>query len=189
VAGLDTTKILQLADAYLNRLPLRPEMERVVDKMPSNFAFAGLVHLLFPNAAIIHAVRDPIDTCVSCYSTVFGRGQSFSYDLAELGRYYRRYRDLMEHWHSVLPAGCILDVRYEDLVGDFEPQVRRLLDFCGLEWDENCRTFYRTSRSVGTASLAQVRQPLYRSSVGRWSRFEQHLGPLLQELKMQSAAA
>jgi tetratricopeptide (TPR) repeat protein len=187
VAGLDTTKILQLADAYLKSLPSRPDKGKIVDKMPSNFVFAGLIHLMFPNAKIIHAVRDPLDTCVSCYAKVFDRGQSFSYDLAELGRHYTRYQHLMNHWRSVLPAGCILDIRYEDLVRDFEPQVKRLLDFCDLDWDENCRTFYRTSRPVSTSSLSQVRQPLYDASIGRWRRFEKHLAPLLAELKPETA--
>jgi tetratricopeptide (TPR) repeat protein len=186
---LDTTKILQLAARYLQSMPVRADTERIVDKTPSNFLFAGLIHLLFPNAKIIHAVRDPVDTCVSCYTTVFARGQSFSYDLGELGRYWNRYRDLMNHWRSVLPAGCMLDVHYEELVSDFDAQVARMLDFCGLAWDEKCRTFHRTSRLVNTASVSQVRQPLYNSSVGRWRRFEKHLGPLLQELKIQSAAA
>ncbi len=187
VAALTTAQIQYLAESYLKSLPAHPGRETVVDKMPVNFVVAGLIHVMFPGAKIIHAVRDPIDTCVSCYSRLLAGSQSFTRDLGELGRQYGRYRELMNHWRSVLPGSCILDVQYEDLVSDFEPQVRRLLEFCDLEWDENCRSFYRTERPVSTASVAQVRQPLYKTSVGRWRRFEKHLGPLLAELKIQSA--
>ncbi len=154
---------------------------RIVDKQPGNFARIGLIHMALPNARIIHTVRDARDTCVSCYATLFSK-VDFSYDLAELGRYYRMYSDLMAHWRRVLPPDAILDVAYEDVVEDLEGQARRMIEYCGLEWDARCLDFHRTERTVQTASAAQVRQPLFRSSVQRWRRYEASLGPLLQEL-------
>ena len=127
-------------------------------------------------------MRDPIDTCVSCFSRLFVTGQTYSYDLGELGRYWRMYRDLMDHWRSILPSDAMLDVRYEDVVGDLEGQTRRLLDFCGLPWDPECLAFHKNRRPVATASDMQVRRPIYRSSVQRWRHYEELLGPLLAEL-------
>jgi tetratricopeptide (TPR) repeat protein len=178
-----------LATHYLDGL-LRnaPKASRIVDKMPGNFLFTGLIHLALPHATIIHAVRDPLDTCVSCFSVHFTRGQPYTSDLAELGRYYRHYRALMAHWHRVLPAGRIFEVRYEDLVDDVEGVARCILAHCGLAWDARCLDFHRTERSVRTASAAQVRQPIYQSSVGRWRRYANFLGPLLSELEPSSAA-
>jgi tetratricopeptide (TPR) repeat protein len=172
-----------LAESYLGSLAQRaPGASRIVDKMPGNFLFAGLIHLAMPNAVIIHAVRNPIDTCVSCFSTLFFSGQGHTYDLAELGRYYRHYRALMAHWRSVLPPGRIIDVRYEELVGDVEGVARRLVAHCGLAWDPRCLGFHRTERVVRTASAAQVRRPIYQSSVGRWRKYQNFLGPLFDEL-------
>jgi tetratricopeptide (TPR) repeat protein len=178
-----------LATHYLDGL-LRnaPKASRIVDKMPGNFLFTGLIHLALPHAAIIHAVRGPIDTCVSCFSVHFTHGQPHTSDLAELGRYYRHYRALMAHWCRVLPAGRIFEVRYEDLVDDVEGVARCILAHCGLAWDARCLDFHRTERSVRTASAAQVRQPIYKSSVGRWRRYANFLGPLLSELEPSSAA-
>ena len=113
------------------------------------------------------------------------RRSEFSYDLAELGRYYRWYHELMAHWRSVLPAGAMLDVAYEDVVDNLEEQARRLIDYCGLPWDDRCLSFHQTSRPIATASNVQVRRPLYRSSLERWRRYEAHLGPLLAELASQ----
>jgi tetratricopeptide (TPR) repeat protein len=161
---------------------LAPDASHVTDKMPANFVFAGLIHLALPNAAIIHTVRDPVDTCVSCFSKLFMEGNFQTYDLAELGRYYRRYRALMAHWHSVLPPGRILDVRYEDVVADVESVARRIVAHCGLRWDQNCLDFHRTERVVRTASAAQVRSPIYASSIGRWRAYQPFLGQLLAEL-------
>ena len=151
--------------------------------MPANFLYVGLIHLILPGAKIIHTTRHPVDTCVSCFSRLFTAGQPFSYDLAELGRYYRRYHALMDHWRAVLPAGVMLDVRYEAIVDNLEEQARRLLDYCGLPWDGACLRFHETARPVSSASDMQVRRPIYRSSVDRWRRYEKHLGPLLAELK------
>ena len=161
---------------------LAPTAAHVTDKMPSNFFFVGLIHLALPNARIIHAVRDPVDTCISCFSKLFAAVQHHTYDLAELGRYYRRYQALMEHWHRILPPGRILDVRYEDVVADLEGQSRRILVHCGLEWDARCLAFHETERSVHTASATQVRRPIYSSSIGRWRAHEPFLRPLIAEL-------
>ena len=161
---------------------LAPAAARVIDKMPSNFLFIGFIHLALPNARIIHAVRDPVDTCVSCFSKLFVAGQHQTYDLAELGRYYRHYQGLMQFWDRSLPPDRILDVSYEDVVADLEGQARRIVAYCGLEWDPCCLAFHETQRPVRTASAPQVRQPLYRSAIGRAQRYEPFLQPLLAEL-------
>jgi hypothetical protein len=142
---------------------------------------AGFIHLALPNATIIHAVRNPADTCVSCYSLLFV-DQKYTYDLAELGRYHRHYQALMTHWHSVLPPGRIIDVHYEDLVGNLDSVAQRIVAHCGLPWDPRCLDFHRTERPVRTASATQVRRPIYGSSVGRWRRYEPFLAPLLATL-------
>jgi len=169
------------------------DSERVTDKMPSNYYYAGLIHLALPNAKIIHCVRDPVDTCVSCYSKLFSGAQVHTYDLAELGRYYRRYERLMAHWRRVLPKGRILDVRYEEVVADLEGQARRVLAHCALPWDDRCLAFHRTERPVRTASATQVRRPIYNTAVGRWRAYADDLGPLLGalgiDLKTGSSAA
>lgn len=189
VPGMSAAQLGELGTLYLEKLLQRaPGATRITDKMPANFLFAGLIHLALPDARIIHAVRDPIDTCVSCFSVHFTRGQLHTYDLAELGRYYRHYQALMAHWRRVLPPGRIIDVRYEDLVGDLEATARRLIACCGLPWDPRCLDFHRTERPVRTASALQVRQPLYHTSVGRWRRYERFLAPLLAELAPANGA-
>jgi tetratricopeptide (TPR) repeat protein len=183
VADLDATALRDIGRDYLARLSARaPGKARIVDKLPGNFFYIGLIRLILPNARIIHTLREPNDTCVSCYSKLFASGHFFSYDLSELGRFYRRYSELMNHWRRVLPPQSILDVAYEDVVDDLEGQARRLVDFCGLPWDDACLNFYKTSRPVKTASAVQVRKPLFRSSLQRWRRFEAGIGPLLREL-------
>jgi tetratricopeptide (TPR) repeat protein len=173
----------QMGQKYLSRLPALPDGKVcVVDKLPNNFLRIGLIRMILPNARIIHTVRNPIDTCVSCYSKLFAKGQEFTYDLGELGRYYRSYSELMTHWTSVLPQDAMLHVAYEDVVSDLEGQARRLVEYCGLPWDPCCLDFHRTSRPVRTASAVQVRKPLFRSSVDRWRKYEKGLGPLLAEL-------
>jgi tetratricopeptide (TPR) repeat protein len=159
-----------------------PDAHRITDKMPANFFAVGLIHLMLPNAKIIHVNRNPVDTCLSCFSKLFTFGQEFTYDLAELGRYYVGYARLMEHWRNVLPAGAFLDVQYEDIVADQEAQSRRIIEYCGLEWSDACIDFHKNKRSVRTASVTQVRQPIYRSSVERWRPYEKFLGPLLDAL-------
>jgi tetratricopeptide (TPR) repeat protein len=156
--------------------------KRITDKMPANFFAVGLIHLMLPNAKIIHVNRNPVDTCLSCYTRLFNRKQEHTYDLAELGKYYVHYARLMEHWHGVLPAGAFLDVQYEDIVADQEAQARKLIEYCGLQWNEACLDFHNTKRSIRTASVTQVRQPIYSSSVERWRHYEIFLGPLLDAL-------
>ena len=161
---------------------LAPTASRITDKMPTNFVFAGLIHLALPNATIIHTMRDPVDTCIYCFSKLFNEGNFHTYDLAELGRYYRHYQALMAHWHQVLPPGRILDVAYEDTVADLEGVARRIVAHCGLPWDARCLDFHSTERIVRTASAAQVRRPIYASSVGRRRAYQSMLEPLLAEL-------
>ncbi len=180
----DSSTFEQLAERYLASLPKVFDGKlRIVDKLPGNFLRIGLIHLMLPNARIIHTMRNPIDTCVSCYSKLFSKHLYFTYDLAELGRYYRGYAELMTHWRSVLPPGAMLDVSYEDVVEDLEGQARRLIEYCGLPWDDRCLSFHKSSRPVKTASAVQVRQPLYRGSLQRWRRYEASLGPLIEALK------
>ncbi|HEY3823604.1 MAG TPA: sulfotransferase [Bryobacteraceae bacterium] len=183
VREMDRAALQQAGKSYLDRLGVLADgKSRVVDKMPGNFLHIGLIRLILPNARIIHTVRDPMDTCVSCYSKLFESGHHYSYDLAELGRFYRRYAELMQHWRSVLPADSMLEVVYEDVVDDIEGQARRLIDYCGLPWDDRCIDFHKTNRAINTLSAFQVRQPLFRSSLQRWRRYETELGPLLSEL-------
>ena len=156
--------------------------QRVTDKMPLNFLYVGLIHLALPNARIIHARRDPLDTCVSCFETLFTGDHRVAYELGELGRYYRAYEGLMEHWTRVLPDGVLLEVRYEDVVADLERQARRIVAHCGLGWDDACLGFHGSPRPVRTASAAQVRRPIYRSSVGRWRVYGELLNPLMEAL-------
>lgn len=184
VPHLDGATLRRLGQSYLARLPaLADGKVRIIDKMPGNFLHIGLIRLILPNARIIHSMRHPIDTCVSCYSKLFTSGLDFTHDLGELGRYYRCYSELMDHWRLALPPGAMLDVRYEDVVDDLEGQARRLIDYCGLPWDDRCLNFHRTSRPVKTASAVQVRKPLFRSSLERWRYYEANLTPLLDELR------
>jgi len=141
-----------------------------------------LIHLMLPNAKIIHVNRNPVDTCVSCFTRLFHRKQEHTYDLAELGRYYADYARLMDHWRTVLPAGAFYDEQYEDIVADQESEARKLLEYCGLEWNDACLDFHQTQRQIRTASVVQVRQPIYTTSVERWRKYEKFLGPLLEEL-------
>ena len=168
-----------LGQAYLAKIAaLAPAGLRVTDKMPSHFRHVGLIHLIFPDALIIHCRRAPHDTCLSCFATHFSQGQDFTYDLGELGAYYRAYDRLMDHWRRVVPPSRLIGVTYEDVIEDLEGQARRLIEACGLPWDEACLDFHRTSRQVRTASVNQVRQPLYATSVARWKAYGAHLKPL-----------
>jgi tetratricopeptide (TPR) repeat protein len=184
VPALEGVTLRGLGRSYLSRLPnLSNGNLRIVDKLPGNFLRIGLIRLILPNARIVHVKRDPLDTCVSCYSKLFAGGLYFSYDLGELGRYCRSYMELMAHWRSTLPAGAMLEVAYEDVVNDLEGQARRLIDYCGVPWDDRCSSFHKAGGRVKTASSFQVRQPLFRSSLERWRRYEIGLGPLLDELR------
>jgi len=158
---------------------LDPAAARITDKMPANFHHAGLIRLALPRAKIIHTRRDPVDTCFSCFAQSFTEAQPFTNDLDELGRYYRAYARLMAHWRATLPPGWMLEVEYESLVTDFEPQVRRILDYCELDWDPACLAFYEHERPVLTASATQVRQKLYSHAAGRTQAY----GALLDGLR------
>jgi tetratricopeptide (TPR) repeat protein len=184
IRTLSSDNLRQLGQAYLASLPpLAEGRQRITDKMPKNFVYIGLIRLILPNARIIHTRRDPVDTCISCFSRLFTTGLTYSYDLAELGRYYCRYHDLMAHWRSVLSAGAMLDVSYERVVDNIEEHARRLIEYCGLPWDDRCLSFHETKRQIATPSNVQVRRPLYRSSLARWRRYEAYLAPLLTELE------
>lgn len=161
--------------------PIRSGRPRFIDKMPNNFSHVGLIHSMLPNAVIVDVRRHPMDSCFSTYKQHFAEGQSFSYDLDDLGRYYRCYLDLMDHWDRVLP-GKVLHLGYEELVRDPETNIRRLLTHCGLDFEPACLAFHETKRPVRTASAEQVRQPLYASGVGYWKHFEPQLEPLRRAL-------
>ena len=182
VANLSQAHVDQLAQRYLEHIKtLSPAAARVTDKMPTNFLHLGLINLLFPEAHVIHCMRDPLDTCLSCYFQNFGPWDSYTQDLRSLGMFYREYLRLMAHWKAVLDIP-ILDIQYEELVADQEVISRKMIAFCGLEWDENCLRFFESKRTVATASHDQVRQPVYQRSVGRWKNYEAYLGPLKESL-------
>jgi hypothetical protein len=149
--------------------------------MPNNFQHVGLIHLMLPNAKIIDARRHPMACCFSGFKQLFASGQNFTYGLEEIGKYYRDYVFLMDHWDRVLPSR-VLKVEYEDMVADTENQIRRLLDYCQLPFEEQCLRFWETERAVRTPSSEQVRQPIYQSGLEQWRHFEQHLGPLKKAL-------
>ncbi|MBI5005776.1 MAG: tetratricopeptide repeat protein [Nitrosomonadales bacterium] len=180
---LDQSILSAWGKEYIAAVQARaPGSQRITDKMPANFFAVPLIHLMLPNAKIVHVNRNAVDTCLSCFTRLFHRKQEHTYDLAELGRYYADYARLMDHWRKVLPAGAFLDIQYEDIVADQEDQARRLLEFCGLEWNDACLDFHKTKRQVRTASVTQVRQPIYTTSIERWRKYEKFLGPLLDEL-------
>jgi tetratricopeptide (TPR) repeat protein len=178
-------RLRALGARYLERVRARAGGALwITDKMPSNFYYVGLIRLALPHAHIIHTRRDPVDTCLSCFSKLFiGAAQPFSYDLRELARYWRQYDALMAHWRQVLPADAMLEIQYEDLVADLETHARRLVAYCGLDWNDACLSFHETRRAVRTASAAQVRRPVYKSAVGRWRIYEKQLAPLIEELR------
>ena len=145
--------------------------------MPNNFRHLGLIKAMLPNAKIIDARRNPLDCCVSGFKQLFAEGQEFSYHLADLGHYYADYVALMDHWDTMMP-GAVLRVQHETLLEDFEGEVRRILAYLGLPFEDQCLRFHETARSVRTASSEQVRRPLNRDGVGQWKAFEAQLGPL-----------
>ena len=168
-----------LQQAQLHRHTDRP---RFVDKMPNNFPSIGFLHLILPNAKIIDARRHPLDCTLSCYRQLFAKGQTFVYDLTDIGEYFLEYQRVMDHWHEVLPDR-VLTVQYEDIVTDFDRQARRLLDYCGLPWEDACANFHETERPVRTASAQQVRLPIYAKSINFWRNYEAHLGELIEVLE------
>jgi tetratricopeptide (TPR) repeat protein len=187
--SLSGEDLRRMGGRYLERLlPKAPSAKRIVDKQLFNFRFIGLIRLVLPNARIVHVRRDPADTCFSCYTRFFSGDLNFAYDLGELGRYYKAYETLMAHWRAVLPAGAMLDVQYESLVDNLEEEARRIVDFCGLEWDGRCLEFHKSERSINTVSAVQVRQPLFNSSIGRWRPYAEWLQPLIDILSRQGEA-
>ena len=173
----------QLGKAYIDSTrPLSGRTPRFIDKMPLNFLYAGLIHRALPRAKIIHLQRHPLDTCYAIYKTLFKDAYPFSYTQQELGRYYLAYRELMAHWEAVMP-GVIHRVTYEALVDDVERESRRLLEYCDLPWEDGCLRFYENRAASTTASASQVREPVYRSSVGKWRCYREQLQPLRQLLE------
>jgi hypothetical protein len=160
---------------------IETERQWIVDKMPQNFLYLGLIALLCPEAPIVHCRRSPMDNCLSIYFQDFRGDHPYAYDLENLGFYYKQYQRLMEHWKQVLP-NPIIDFDYEEMVANPEQQTRRLIDFVGLEWDDNCLQPHKAKSTIKTASIWQARQPIYTKSVERWRNYEAHLGPLMQAL-------
>jgi len=182
LAELTPEDFRRLGEKYLSETRIyRGSKPYFIDKMPNNFRHIGLIHLLLPNAKIIDVRREPIACCLSNLKQLFATGQEFTYSAEDIARYYRTYLDAMQHWDEVLP-GRVLRVQHEDVVEDLESNVRRILDFCGLVFEPSCLEFYKTARSVRTASSEQVRQPIFRDGVDRWTKYEPWLGPLKEAL-------
>jgi hypothetical protein len=178
LAGLAPEDFRRLGERYMaDTRAYRRDRPFFIDKMPNNFRHIGLIHLMMPNARIIDARREPMACCFSNLKQLFASGQDFTYSTEDIARYYRAYLELMRHWDTVLP-GRVLRVWYEDVVEDLEGSVRRVLDFCGLEFEAACLDFYRTERSIRTPSSEQVRQPIFREGLLQWQNYEPWLGPL-----------
>ncbi|MGD9663873.1 MAG: sulfotransferase [Novosphingobium sp.] len=183
IPHLDSEKMDILGADYLQNLTKNAgNSARVTDKLLTNYFFVGLLHTLFPNAKFINTRRNPVDTCLSAFTKLFKDDMPHSYNLTELGNYYREYDALMKHWEKVLPAGVLRTVQYEDVVADTEREAKALIDFIGLDWDEKCLAFHESKRPVKTASVAQVRKPIYKTSVERWRRYGDGLQPLIDAI-------
>jgi tetratricopeptide (TPR) repeat protein len=181
--GIDEQLAAKLGATYLNStMRYRTGSPYFIDKMPNNFPTIGLLQIILPNAKVINARRHPLDSCLGSYKQLFFKGQSFTYDQFELGHYYLQYQRIMDHWHEVLP-GKVLDIHYEEMVADQENQTRRILEHCGLPWEDQCLRFYETERAINTASSEQVRQPIYTKAVHFWRNYESHLGELIETLE------
>jgi hypothetical protein len=175
---LDGRDFADLGKQYIARIrKYSTDARFITDKMPHNFLRIGFIRAILPNARIIHCTRDPMDNCLSLFKTDLLKGHRYSYDMSELGQYYRMYLELMDYWRDSLP-GFIYDQSYEDLVRSQQEQVSKLLQYCGLDWDDACVDFHKTRRKVKTASNAQVRRPIYNDSVQLWKRYEKQLEPL-----------
>jgi tetratricopeptide (TPR) repeat protein len=182
LADLSEDQFRELGESYLETTRIqRSNTPFFIDKMPNNFRHIGLIHLILPNSKIIDARRHPMGGCFSGYKQLFANGQTFTYGLEDIGKYYRDYVRLMDHWDDVLP-GRVHRVQYEEMVADTETQIRALLDYCELDFEEQCLRFYETERAVRTPSSEQVRQPIYKESTEQWRNFEAHLGPLKEAL-------
>ncbi len=188
-ADLETADLDRLAGRHLERLQrLAPRAARIANKSLSNYLHLGLIAMLFPDAAIMHCRRDPLDTCLSCYfSNILPQAYPHVKDLRHVGFAYRQYERVMDHWRTVVDRP-ILEVVYEDLVADVEAGARRIIDHCGLPWDDRCVDFHRTGRVVMTLSYDQVRRPMYSSSIGRYRNYERHLVPLVEALATKEAS-
>ncbi|MFC7289954.1 sulfotransferase [Herminiimonas glaciei] len=188
LATMPADRLRAIGQDYLRRVaPFAHGKDRLVDKMPANFLYAGLIPMILSGARIIHCRRDPVDTCLSCYSKHFVGEQLFTYDLTELGEFHRAYQILMSQLRQVLPADRFIEVDYEAVVDNLEAEAQRLVAFIGLPWDEACLQFHKTRRVVRTASVNQVRQPIYKTSKGRWQKHAAYLGPLLAALGIGAA--
>ena len=182
ILEMSDSEITELGQLYLDRTNRhRRGTPYFTDKMPNNFAHVGLLHAILPNAKIIDARRHPLDSCVGCFKQHFAKGQTFTYDLFELGEFYLEYDKLMKHWDNLLP-GKVLRVQYEDVVSDLENEVKRILDYCNLPFEEECVNFHETKRAVRTASSEQVRQPIYSQSINTWKKFDAHIQSLKEIL-------
>ncbi len=183
LADMTRDQIGELGDSYVKSTSVQriTEAPHFIDKMPNNFSHVGLIHLILPNAKIIDARRHPIDCCFSNFKQLFASGQGFTYSQERIGKYYRDYLKIMNHWDEVLP-GKVHRVIYEEMVNDTENEVRRLLEFCELPFESNCLEFYRNERTVRTASSEQVRQPIYQQGIGQWEPFAIWLDPLRRAL-------
>ncbi len=181
---LDAEELSALGEEYLHRTERHRVggKPRFTDKLPNNFVHVGFLSLTLPNAKIINAKRHPLDSCLGSFKQLFARGQPFTYDQFELAEFYLEYQRVMDHWHEVLP-GKVLDVQYENVVDDLETEVRRILEYCELPWDDACLRFYENERAVKTASSEQVRKPIYSTSKHLWRRYERHLGPMIEILE------
>lgn len=162
------------------------DAKKITDKLLTNYFFLGLINLLFPKAKVINTLRDPVDTCLSGFTKLFKDDMPHSYDLTELGRYYGKYKEMMDHWKEVLPKDFITTVVYEDVVADTEKEAKRLIEFLGLPWNDKCLEFHKSDRPVKTASVAQVRKPIYKSSVKRWAKYGEGLKPLVDAIEGKS---
>lgn len=181
VTQLTDDEFAALGEKYLDRTwKLAPDKQFIIDKMPSNCFYIGMIYRMLPTAKIIHAIRDPMDSCFSCFTHLFKSSMLFAYDLTALGDYYALYAQAMQHWHRVLPSTVIFDLPYEQLVAHHEKLSKQLVEYIGLSWDPNCLNFYKNDRVIKTASLIQVRKPIYKTSVQRWQYFSEELKPLLQ---------
>jgi tetratricopeptide (TPR) repeat protein len=188
MAKLTPAQLDIVAKKYLDALTAGAgDAERVTDKLLTNYFFVGLIHMLYPNARFVNTQRDPVDTCLSGFTKLFKDDMPHSYDLSELGRYYGKYRELMEHWHKVLPTGVLTTVQYEDVVADTEKEAKALIEFLGLEWDPKCLDFHKSDRPVKTASVAQVRKPIYKTAVKRWKKYGDGLQPLVDAIDGKKA--
>ena len=183
VKEMTNEEFVEFGEDYLTTTKrYRTDKPHFIDKMPNNFAHLGFLKLILPNAKVINAMRHPLDSCISSYKQLFYKGQSWSYDLFEIGEYYLEYQRIMDHWHQLFP-GEILDLQYENLITNQEKETRKLLDYCELAWEDECLKFYETKRSINTASSEQVRQPIYKGAMQAWKNYESHIEPLIKTLR------